>query len=175
MSRSAAKKHGPAGPRKRGAWAARKIPPLLVGCLALFAAEGVHGKPGPPVVLIARVVGTDAVSGTALVEIRARSLIKAATLSVRCELPKGATIVPGTGEWRKDRQGGEVLRMRLTLPPAGGKLVIKAEVRGDRIRTGATAGLVLPRPALSAKVPAPQEGQPRIITTNKGERLRLHK
>ena len=127
-----------------------------------------------PFVLAARVVSTDPVSATALVRIAVQPLIKADAVAVQCELPRGAAIVPGAGGWTRDRQGRHVLDIRVALPPSGGKLIIKAELRGDRIRTGVTAGLALPRPGRT-KAPAPPKTAPRIITTSKGERLRLHK
>ena len=177
MKHRARKKRAQSKPRADGRIRARRALLLLFGCAVLSAAASAQAKPTAPVVLVARVVSTDAISGTARVEISAQSLIKADAVMVKCELPRGAAIVPGSGGWRTDRQGRQVLNMRLALPPDGGKLIIKAELRGNRIKTGVTAGLELPRPVAPghAKTPTPPKTQPRIIKTSRGERLRLHK
>jgi len=173
----AARKHGRRGTRGGTRIRARRALLLLFGCAVLSAAVSAQAKPTAPVVLVARVVSTDAVSGTARVEIAAQSLIKADAVVVKCELPRGAAIVPGSGGWTTDRQGRQVLSMRLALPPDGGKLIIKAELRGNQIKTGVTAGLALPRPGAPghAKTPTLPKTPPRIIKTSRGERLRLHK
>jgi len=174
MKHRLAKKHRRPAAHTEGHIRARKTALLLFGCVVSSIAAGAQAKPTAPVVLAARVVSTDPVSATALVRIAVQPLIKADAVAVQCELPRGAAIVPGAGGWTRDRQGRHVLDIRVALPPSGGKLIIKAELRGDRIRTGVTAGLALPRPGRT-KAPAPPKTAPRIITTSKGERLRLHK
>ena len=152
--------------------AARRSTWLLAGAgLILLAAQPAYAtKPTAPVVLTATVTAVDAVSGTATVEIAARSLIRAAGLTVKCELPAGAATVPGAGEWTTGRKGGPVLKLRVTLPPAGGRMIIRADVRGKGIQTGRITSVVLPPAKAAAKA-----AQPRVVKTSKGERLRLHK
>ena len=151
--------------------AARLLLACGVGLSLLLAVRAADAKPRAPVLLRARITGTDPVAGTADIEIQARARIKARTVAVRCQLPQGATVVPGTGQWTQTARG-RVHTMRVILPPQRGTLVVKAELRGDGVRTGAIVGLALPR---RAGAPAAPKKTPRIIRTSKGEKLRLHK
>lgn len=150
---------------------------LAAACAALLTAGLAAAKPTAPILLTAAVTESDPAAGTARVEIRARSLVPAAAVHVQCDLPKGAAIVPGSGEWGTNEQGEKVLTMRITLPPAAGKAVVRADLRGEGINIGRIVGLDLPpvrAPGQAAAAPA-AEDRPRIITTSKGEKLRVHK
>jgi len=146
---------------------------LAVLCVAgwVGSAGDASAKPTAPIRLTATVTDTDPVSRTAGVRITAHSPLKAGTLSVGCELPPGAAVVPGSSEWGRDPAGRPALTMRVTLPPGGGKLVVKAEVRGARVRLGVVARVALP----AAGAPKPPAEHRRVVRTSKGERLRLHR
>ncbi len=150
---------------------------LSVACAILLAAGVAAAKPTAPILLTARVTESDPATGAARVEVRARSLVPGTTVHVQCDLPKGAVVVPGSGEWATDAQGERVLTMRITLPPDAGRAVIRADLRGEGVRIDRIIGLDLPaaRQAGEAAAAPANEATPRIITTGKGEKLRVHK
>jgi len=135
---------------------------------------GLGVKPGAPVALTAKLVAVDSISGTAWIEVVAQPSIKAATVHLACDLPDGSAIVPGSGEWATGRLGRKTMTLRVTLPPRGGKLIVRAELKGKNIHTGAVTGLALP-PAKPDGVKTAPKKPPRVIKTSRGERLRLHK
>jgi hypothetical protein len=148
----------------------KRIVPLAVALVLALASIGQATKPRPPVVLRARLVKADLAAGTASIVIEAKSIIVASSLSIRCELPPGSTMVPGTGEWGGD-QNRKTLSVTVTLPPQSGKIIIRADLIGEHLRTGAVAGLALP----SKTGEEPPQPAGKVIQTNTGERLRIHK
>jgi hypothetical protein len=144
---------------------------LAAGFVIAMAATSLATKPTAPVVVRARLVETDFVAGTAQVRIEARALIKADAVSIRCQLPDGSAMVPGTGEWSRGKKGEKILTVRVTLPPKGGKLIVRADLSGKGIKTGVIGSLMLP--SRSGKARPKPTGT--VIKTNKGERLRIHK
>lgn len=152
----------------------------LASAIALASASlithGTHGaayasKPAPPVAVTARLLATDPAAGTAQVQVTIRTAVKVHSISVRCEPPKDAAQVQSSSTWSKDPQGRTVLAFIVTLPPYGGKLVIRADVKGDGIAAGTVAAVDLPPRAAAKSKTEP----PTTIKTTTGEELRLHK
>lgn len=156
----------------------RAILRLAAACAALLTASTAAAKPTAPILLTAAVTESDPAAGVARVEVRARSLVPSATVHVQCDLPKGAAIIPGSGEWVTNEQGEKVLTMRVTLPRDGARAVIRVTLRGDGINIGHIVPLDLPParvPNQAAAAPPAEERPSVIITTSKGEKLRVHK
>jgi hypothetical protein len=143
---------------------------LAVALVLALASIGQATKPTPPVVLSARLVKADPTAGTASIVIEAKSILAASSLRIRCELPPGSAMVPGTGEWGGD-ENRKTLSVTVTLPPQSGKIIVRADLIGERLRTGAVAGLALPSKAGEE----PPQPAGKVIKTNTGERLRIHK
>lgn len=163
-------------PRHLSAAALRTAGALLASCVLCAGADALATKPTAPIRLTARVVATDPLAGTAHVEVVARALVKAHTVAVQCRLPKGAAVVPGTGGWQRTQrpgQGQRVLRLCVALPPHGGPLIVSAELKGPTLRIGRIVKLDLPPARGQARKAAGKT--PRLLKTNRGERLRLHK
>ncbi len=156
---------------------ARTLLRLAAACVAALAHGVAAAKPTAPILLTAAVAESDPVAGVARIEVRARSLVPGATVHVQCDLPKGAAIVPGSGEWTTREQGEKVLAIRITLPPGAGKAVVRADLRGEGIHIGRIIGLDLPSVRAQGQAAAAPAGEEksRIITTSKGETLRVHK
>ena len=144
---------------------------LAVGVVIALAAASRAAKPTAPVVVRAKLVEADFVAGTARVRIEARALIKAAAVSIRCDLPAGSAMVPGTGEWGRGKKGEKTLTMRVTLPRRGGKLIVRADLSGKGVKTGVISSLALPSRSGAARPRAAGT----VVKTSKGERLRIHR
>jgi hypothetical protein len=149
----------------------RRAALALLAC-TLLAGPQARAKPLPPVTLKPRITRTDRVAGTAEVVVSVHAAVEAAVTELAWDLPAGAVVVPGTGEWQKDQAGRRRYRVRVVLPPAGGKLVVRATVRGPKLRTAVVAGVTLPA---GDPAKARPKTKPKIIKTSRGERLRLHK
>jgi hypothetical protein len=160
-----------------------------------FAARASATKPLSPVKLRARLVSVDPATKTAVVEIRTAAPLQGGTTAVTCELPKGASAAPAdpnppqaatadTDDPKDARKTPQrpapkspaaapdrVLQFRVSLPPAGGRMVVKAECRGPAATVRGIAAVTLP-PADAKTAPA----KPRnVLTTDNGMKLRIHK
>ena len=149
----------------------------LASAIALASASLIaHGtayasKPAPPVAVTARLLGTDPAAGTAQIQVTVQTAVKVNSISVRCEPPKDAAQVQSSSTWSKDPQGRTVLAFIVTLPPDGGKLIVRTDVKGDGIAAGTVAAVDLPPRAAAKSKTEP----PTTVKTTTGEELRLHK